>query len=178
MTMNFLELTKTRHSVRDYEDRAVEMDKLDYIMECVRMAPSACNLQPWRFLLLTEEKDKAALSACYPKAWTWIASAPCVIVACGDHEQSWHRSYDGKDHADIDVAIAVEHLCLAAAEQGLGTCWVCKFDEALCREILHLPEHLEPIAILPLGYPKNPAIPEKKRRPVSELLLPEQPEEK
>jgi nitroreductase len=79
------------------------------------------------------------------------------IVACGNYQESWKRS-DGKDHCDIDVSIAVTHLTLAAAELGLGTCWVCNFDTKFCSQYLNLPESVEPIAIIPIGYPANPDV--------------------
>ena len=82
----------------------------------------------------------------------WLAEASVYIVACSDTAQSWKRSFDGKDHADIDVAIAVEHICLAAAEQGLGTCWICNFDAQKCAEILNLSENIHPVVIIPVGY--------------------------
>lgn len=84
-----------------------------------------------------------------------MENVPCIIVACANHEESWHRKSDGKDHADVDVAIAVEHLCLVATEQGLGTCWVCNFDVPLCREVLCLPDSMEPVVMIPVGYAKN-----------------------
>ena len=147
--MNFLELTRARYSVRNYTDRLVEPEKLDYIFECVRMAPSAVNYQPWRFAVVTDPERLAALKTAYPREWI----------------------QDGKDHADIDLGIAVEHLCLAAAEQGLGTCWVCNFDVSRCREVMQLPENLEPVALIPLGYPADPSVAEKKRKVPAELFL-------
>lgn len=78
---------------------------------------------------------------------------------------------DGKDHADIDVAIAVEHLCLAATEQGLGTCWVCNFDVPLCREVLQLPVHIEPAVLIPVGYPAEQEMSTKKRKSLDEILF-------
>ncbi len=167
--MNFLELTRARYSVRNYTDRLVEPEKLDYIFECVRMAPSAVNYQPWRFAVVTDPERLAALKTAYPREW--IQTAPCIIVACANHEESWHRKSDGKDHADIDLGIAVEHLCLAAAEQGLGTCWVCNFDVPRCREVMQLPENLEPVALIPLGYPADLSVAEKKRKVPAELFL-------
>ena len=92
------------------------------------------------------------------------------IVACVNHNESWHRRADNKDHADIDIAIAVEHLCLAAAEQGLGTCWVCNFDTPRCSEVLGLPENLEPAVLIPVGYAEDEPT-EKKRKPLNEILL-------
>ena len=139
--MNFLELVKARYSARKYANRPIEAEKLDYIMECVRFAPSAVNFQPWRFRIVTDEAVLKTLYSCYKREW--LATAPCIIVACVNHNESWHRRADNKDHADIDIAIAVEHLCLAAAEQGLGTCWVCNFDTPRCSEVLGLPENLK-----------------------------------
>lgn len=156
--MSFLDLVKSRYSVRNYALRTVEQEKLDYVMECVRLSPSAVNFQPWKFAIVQEKEQLEALKTAYPREW--IQSAPCMIVACADHEVSWHRKADGKDHADIDVAIAVEHLCLAAAEQGLGTCWVCNFDVDRCREVMHLPANLEPVVLIPLGYPADETVPE------------------
>lgn len=96
--MNFLELVKARYSARKYANRPVEAEKLDYIMECVRFAPSAVNFQPWRFRIVTDEAVLKALYSCYKREW--LATAPCIIVACVDHNESWHRRADNKDHAD------------------------------------------------------------------------------
>ena len=167
--MNFLELAKLRHSVRGYQPRKVEEEKLEYIMECVRMAPSAVNYQPWRFYIISEPEQLAAIKKSYHREW--IQTAPCIIVACTDHNESWHRQIDQKDHADIDIAIAVEHLCLAAAEQGLGTCWVCNFEPEVCREVLSLPANVEPAVMIPLGYAENTAPVEKKRKEISEIVI-------
>lgn len=167
--MKMLDLVKSRHSVRKYLPNPVEQSKLDYIMECVRMAPSAVNFQPWRFAVVTEGTALEALKRVYPR--DWIASVPCIVVACVNHNESWHRPSDGKDHGDIDVAIAVEHLCLAATEVGLGTCWVCNFDVRLCAEALSLPAGIEPAVLIPLGYAADSVIPEKKRKPMEGILL-------
>ena len=91
-------------------------------------------------------------------------------MACANHEESWHRKSDDKDHSDIDVAIAVEHLCLAATEQGLASCWVCNFDVTLCREVLSLPSEVEPVVFVPIGYAEDEAS-EKKRKSIDEITL-------
>ena len=148
--MKILDLVKARYSVRKYLPNPVEKSKLDYIMECVRLAPSAVNFQPWRFAVVTESGKIAGIKAAYPREW--MASVPCIIVACADHSVSWHRPSDGKDHADVDVAIAVEHLCLAAAEVGLGTCWVCNFNTQMLAELFPQPAELEAVAIIPIGH--------------------------
>ena len=142
--------------------------KLEYIMECVRLAPSAVNFQPWRFKIVTDEPTLKALQQCYKREW--LATAPCIIVACTNHEESWHRRADNKDHADIDIAIAVEHLCLAATEQGLGTCWVCNFDASQCSTVLGLPEYIEPAVLIPVGYAEDEPV-EKKRKMLNEILF-------
>ena len=166
--MNFLELVKARYSSRNYDARPVEQEKLDYIMECVRLAPSAVNLQPWRFRIVTDKEAIARLQTCYKR--DWLSTAPCIIVACANHEESWHRRADNKDHADIDVAIAVEHICLAATEQGLATCWVCNFNAEGCREVLQLPENLEPVVLVPIGYPLDECK-DKNRKALEEIVF-------
>lgn len=166
--MKMLDLVKTRYSVRNYLPNPVEQSKLDYIMECVRLAPSAVNFQPWRFFIITDDKKLKDIKKSYPREW--IATVPCIIVACANHNESWHRQSDGKDHADIDVAIATEHLCLAATEVGLGTCWICNFDVSRCSEILSLPPEIEPIALISVGYAAEAVIPEKKRKPLEDIF--------
>ncbi|NLY88194.1 MAG: nitroreductase [Firmicutes bacterium] len=165
--MSFLELTKKRYSVRKYKDKPVEKEKILQVLEAARNAPSACNYQPWHFIVLNDEIIKTKVAETYPK--DWFKKAPVVIVACGDHSVSWKRA-DGKDHCDVDLAIAIDHMTLAAADLGLGTCWICAFDAKSCHEILELPENLEVIALLPLGYPDDETIPDKKRKSLDEIV--------
>lgn len=150
--MTFLELVKKRASVRGYTEQAVEEEKLAYILECARQAPSAVNWQPWKFIVIVDQKLREEINTVYKG--DWIKSAPIILVICGDHNQSWKRA-DGTDYCYIDIAIATDHITLAAAEQGLGTCWVCNFDAKLCSEILQLPANIEPIVLLPIGYPSS-----------------------
>ena len=158
--MNFLELVKNRYSCRAYQSLDVEKEKLDYILECVRFAPSAVNKQPWRFHIVNGEDEKAKLQQCYNR--DWFKTAPLYIVASILHDEEWVRA-DGKHHGDIDIAIAVEHLCLAATEQGLATCWVCNFDSVMCKELFALPENEEPAVIIPLGYAADEAKPKNRK---------------
>ena len=164
--MNLQELIKSRYSCRSYQAASVEPQKLDYIMECVRLAPSAVNKQPWRFRIVSTDEDKAKLQRCYVRSW--FTSAPMYIIASLVHDEEWVRS-DGKAHGNIDVAIAVEHLCLAAAEQGLGTCWVCNFDALLCKQLFSYAEGEEPVVLIPIGYPADEAKP-KVRKAMAEIL--------
>ena len=104
--MDLLELIKNRYSCRSYQPTSVEQDKLDYIMECVRLAPSAVNKQPWKFRFVSSEEDRKIICQCYNREW--FATAPIVVIASILHDEEWVRS-DGKRHGDIDIAIAVEH---------------------------------------------------------------------
>ena len=147
--MNFLELCEKRYSVRKYSAEAVSDDDLRYVLECARMAQSAVNFQPWKFVVVRSEAAKADIRRCYDREW--FASAPLYIVALRDVNANWVRSSDGKPHGDIDVAIAVEHICLAAAERGLGTCWVANYDTALLNQLFGDADH-EAVAIVPMGH--------------------------
>ena len=164
--MDFMELVKNRYSCRAYNPESVEREKLEYIMECVRFAPSAVNRQPWRFRIVSEEEDKARLQQCYSR--DWFKTAPMYVIASILHDEEWVRS-DGKHHGDIDIAIAVEHLCLAATEQGLATCWVCNFDALLCKQLFDLPANEEPAVVIPLGYAADEIKP-KNRKTIEEIL--------
>ncbi|NLM74673.1 MAG: nitroreductase [Clostridiaceae bacterium] len=166
--MSFFEIAEKRYSLRNFDTREVENEKILKVLEAARIAPSACNFQPYHFIVITDEGLRKKISECFPR--DWFKKAPVIIVACGDHSKSWKRS-DGKDHCDVDVAIAVDHITLAAADLGLGTCWVCAFDAEKCHEILNLPEHLEVIALLPMGYPaEGAAVPKKQRKNIEEIV--------
>lgn len=166
--MNLLELIKNRYSVRSYSQQLVEKEKIDYLLEVARLAPSAVNKQPWRFIVVQSDEKKCALHSCYDR--DWFKEAPLYIVICGVHTESWKRGLDNKDHCDIDVAIATEHIVLAAKELGLGTCWVCNFDASKCAKILQLNQDEEAIVILPIGYAKEDTIVEKKRKNKNEIV--------
>ncbi|MCL1943442.1 MAG: nitroreductase family protein [Candidatus Azobacteroides sp.] len=168
--MDFLKLTTKRSSVRDFTSEPVEQEKIECILEAARMSPSASNLQPWVFVVIREEPGRKKLQSCYDR--DWFKTAPVYIVVCGDHSQSWKRK-DGKDYCNIDSAIAAEHICLAATALGLGSCWVCNFDLRKCKEEFGLPEHLEPVVFIPIGYPKDQSVFEnknRKRNPLSEIV--------
>ncbi len=164
--MNLFELVKARYSCRNYQPTSVEQEKLDYIMECVRFAPSAVNRQPWKFRIISNEEDRKKICQCYNR--DWISTAPVIIIASILHDEEWVRS-DGKHHGDIDIAIAVEHLCLAATEQRLSTCWVCNFDAERCKESFGLADNEEAAVLIPLGYPAD-EWKEKKRKPIEEII--------
>ena len=168
MAMDFLALSESRYSVRGYQARPVPDELLDRVLESARLAPSAVNKQPWKFVVVRSEEAKNRLRACYDREW--FATAPAYIVVCGDHSTSWKRPADGKDHCDIDVAIATEHITLSAASLGLGTCWVCNFDAVGCKAMLGLSDSWEPCVIIPIGFPATDSVPLKSRKDLSEIV--------
>ena len=166
--MSFLELTEKRFSARKYTDEPVSEADLNYVLECVRLAPSAVNRQPWRFVVVESEAAKQSLWEAYDREW--FRSAPLAIVCLQHKGECWTLAADGKPHGDIDVAIAVEHLCLAAAERGLGTCWICNFDPEKVKNFCEDPAW-EVVAIVPLGHiaPECPRA-ERKRKALEEIV--------
>lgn len=166
--MNMLELSGARFSARKYTNEAVSKQDLDYILECVRLAPSACNRQPWKFILVKSEEAKTKLRECYNR--DWFTTATMYIICMKNQEENWIRKDDDKAHGDIDLAIATEHLCLAAAERGLGTCWVCNYDVAKMKEYFPV-EDFEAVAIIPIGHIADDCPrAEKKRKDLSDIF--------
>ena len=168
--ISFIEIARRRYSCRKYKSTAVEAEKLEMVLEAGRVAPSAVNNQPWHFYVITERADLERTHEVYHREW--FRTAPCVIILCGNHNQAWKRK-DGKDHTDVDVAIATDHMTLQATELGLATCWICNFDPEKTRELLQLPEHMEPVVILSLGYPLDEADPQRhsdKRKAMAEIV--------
>ncbi len=171
MMKDFKALTEERQSVRGYTPERISRETLDYILECGRMAPSAVNRQPWKIRILTPDTSTEkweAIHRCYHREW--FETAPYVLVCSILHEASWKRAQDEKDHGDIDIAILAEHLCLAATEQGIGTCWVCNFDASLCKEALSMPDNEEPAVLIPMGYAAQKKLRPKDRKAISEIV--------
>jgi len=148
--MDVMQAIRQRRSVRLYEDRAVEEEKLQQVLEAGRLAPSARNMQEWKFVVVRDEalRQKLAEAA---SGQRFVAEAPVVIVACAaEHD---HIMSCGHPSHLIDVAIAVDHMTLAARALELGTCWIGAFDQDKVRRILGIPDTVEVVALLPLGYP-------------------------
>src|SRR5512136_956469 len=154
--MEYSQLIARRYSVRAYCPDPVEDDKLRQVLEAARLAPTASNRQPFQIIVIHTVGREADLRRIYGKGW--FAQAPLLIAICALPAQSWVRR-DGKNYADVDVTIAMDHLVLAATNLGLGTCWVAAFDPVAAREVLGLPPEVEPIAFTPLGYPADQSRP-------------------
>jgi nitroreductase len=164
--MEFSELIRNRYSVRAYKADPVEQEKLDLVLEAARLAPTAANRQAFEILVVRTAGREDELRRIYSR--DWFVQAPLVVCACGIPGRNWVRR-DGKNYSDVDVTIAMDHLILAAADLGLGTCWIAAFDPDEARRVLHLPDGVEPVAFTPLGYPADSPRP-KQRKPLSELV--------
>jgi nitroreductase len=158
--MDFSELIRARYSVRAYKPDPVEEDKLGQVLEAARLAPTASNRQPFQIIVIHTAGREAELKRIYNRGW--FVQAPLVVCACGIPAENWVR-VDGKNYNDVDVAIAMDHLILAAADIGLGTCWIAAFDPAAAREVLNLPDGVEPVAFTPLGYPADTPRPKSRK---------------
>jgi nitroreductase len=165
--MDVFEAIGSRRSVRKYEAREVEEENLGKVLEAGRSAPTAKNLQPFRFWAIKTADHVPAIQKLYRGAW--LLEAPFVLAVASNPATAWKRSFDGKNSSDIDAAIAMDHMVLAATALGLGTCWICAFDPTAARELLNLEPGWEPIAFTPLGYPAER--PEPRLRKLMEELL-------
>ncbi len=164
--MDFMELVEKRYSVRAYLPKPVEEEKIKKILVAAQLAPTAANRQPFRLLVVPTEGRKEELKRLYPR--DWFVQAPYIIGVCALPDEAWVRR-DGRNYGVVDATIAMDHLILAAASLGLGTCWVAAFDEKAAREVLQIPENWDPVAFTPLGYPADEWKP-KKRRSLEDLV--------
>ncbi len=165
-----MNIIKIRKSIRSYQVKNVEKEKLDYIIEAFRLAPSAANKQPWKLIIVKDRQIINKLSgACFFKNPKWLTQAPIVIACCTYPEDSYKKIGSYLNSHQIDLGIAFEHLVLAAAEQGLGTCWIGAFDESEVKKVLKIPENVNVLAFTPVGYPNKEA-PGRSRKPTSEIV--------
>jgi nitroreductase len=166
--MTFAELIRARYSVRAYRPDPVPDELLAEVLEAGRLAPTASNRQPVRIVVIHAAGREAELARIYSREW--FVQAPLVLCVCVVVGEAWRRSrFDGRSYADVDAAIVMDHLVLAATSVGLGTCWVAAFDPAAAREVLGLPDEVEPLLFTPLGFAADR--PERRmRRPLADLL--------
>ena len=164
--MEFYEVISKRRSIRAYKKDPVEDSKLSRILNAARLAPTAANRQPYSLIVVKDEDTKIRLKDAYSQEWFF--TAPVIICACALPDDAWKRN-DGKGYVDVDVAIAMDHLILAASAEGLGTCWIAAFKPEVVREVLNIPDNMEPLVLTPLGYPET--IPEPTfRKPLEEMV--------
>lgn len=165
--MNFHDLISARYSVRAYKSDPVEDDKLARILEAARLAPTAANRQAFRIIVVPTKDRLADLRRVYGR--DWFVQGPLVLCVCAVPHEAWVRRADGWNAAEVDATIVMSHIVLAAAAEGLGTCWIAAFDPDAAREVLGLPPEVIPSAFTPLGYPADSPL-AKKRRPLDELV--------
>ena len=150
--MEFSELIVKRESVRNFDsNHPIPQQVLDRILNAGRVAPSAANRQPWEFVVITSPAGLEKVRRCYQRPW--FHEVPAVLAVKGDKEKAWVRSYDGYNALETDLTIAMDHIILAAANEGLGTCWIAAFDPVILREALALKPNEVVYAITALGYP-------------------------
>ncbi|MDE6032314.1 MAG: nitroreductase family protein [Oscillospiraceae bacterium] len=161
--MDFSELCRRRFSARSYINRTVEQDKLNAILEAGRLAPTAANNQPQKIIVVQKDLDKFGEAAN-------IYGAPLALIICADKNIAWKRPFDGKNTVDIDASIVTDHMMLAAADLGLDSVWICYFKPDILRRKFEIPDNLEPINILAIGYSdEQPA--QKNRKPLSDTVV-------
>lgn len=167
--MDFIEIAKKRYSVRRYSNRKVEKEKLDKILQAAHVAPTAANLQPVHLIVAEQKESLKKLE----KAAN-IYGAPLAILVCAGHRKAWVRPFDQKQTGDIDASILTDHMMLQATELGLGSVWVCYFKPDVIRKEFELPDYLEPVNLLLIGYsdeqPADPNRHEQTRHPLSSLI--------
>ena len=163
--MTVLESIRKRYSCRSYQQRAIEQEKLDQIFEAARLAPSAKNIQDWRFVVVTdkEKKRQIAEAACEQK---FLEKAGAIVIACSNGDYVMRC---GQPIGPIDIAIALEHICLQATDSGLATCWIGSFYPEKIRSILDIPDNIAVIELMAVGYPAD-EMKEPKREPIEKIL--------
>lgn len=161
--MEFLELTEKRRSIRKYRHDTIPKKDLEYILESTRMAPSWGNRQCWKFIVVTDTAKRKAIAG-----RDWIGEAPAIIVGCANPNMSGSKF--NQQYYMLDMGIAMEHMMLAAAELGLGTCWIGgQFEEDTVKQVLGIPADVRVVALTPIGYPAERPNP-KGRKELSEIV--------
>ena len=165
--MDVYEAIKVRKSVREFESKDIPEETLMRLLGAARLAPSASNRQEWRFVVIRnpETRRKLAVAA---RNQSFVGEAPVVLACCADTDE--HKMLCGQPCYPIDVAIAMDHLTLCAAAEGLGTCWIGAFDEAQVKAILSIPSGIRVVGLMPVGYPKNPAPASKSRMSLDKMV--------
>ena len=169
--MDFYEVIETRRSVRAYKPDPVPDEVLKKVLNAARIAPSGSNRQPWKFIIIKEsERKKKMIDLC--EGQKFVAEAPVLIVACGRNIHYNRGGWMGDYSMIVDLAIAMDHLTLAARAEGLGTCWIGSFDNEGIKKFLNIPEDVNVVALTPLGYPANPDVfqPVRDRKKLEEII--------
>ncbi len=168
--MEFEKLITERYSVRKFKPEHLPKEIIDKILQAGHKAPTGCNYQPQRILVLNNDESIAKLQECTKCHF----GAPTAMLVCHNKEESYKRKYDGALSSPIDASIVTTYMMLAAQNEGVGSCWVMHFDPYLMREKFNIPQNIEPIALLVMGYPSDDAKPldlHFEFRPIDETVL-------
>jgi len=165
--MDIYELIRFRKSVRSFEDKDVPDEVVTRLLEAARTAPSAGNRQEWRFVVVRDSETRKKLAAA-AKDQKFVGEAPVVLACCAETDD--YTMACGQLSYPIDVAIAIDHITLCAAAEGLGTCWIGAFSEEQVKDILGIPPEIRVVELMPIGYPRDPAPAQKRRLPLSDIV--------
>ena len=153
--MDFEKLIDERYSVRKFKPVHLEQTVIGKILEAGHKAPTGCNYQPHRILVFNTDESIEKLKECTKCHF----NAPTAMLVCHNRDESWKRVYDGALSSPVDAVIVTTYMMLAAHNEGVGTCWVMHFDPDKMRETFSIPENVEPVALLVMGYPSDDAKP-------------------
>ena len=169
--VEFLDVIKTRRSIRKYKPDPVSDKDIEYVLNAARLAPSWKNQQSWKYVVVKDKEKIKKIASARPQSMEWLAEAPVMIVACANPDDSGHR--EGKDYYLVDIGISLEHLLLAARDRGLGTCWIGGFDEKTVKDAIEAPENVRIVAYTPLGYSDEKKDETIDRKPLNEICFSE-----
>lgn len=166
--MEYLDIVRKRYSVRSYKPDRVEKEKIDIILEAARLAPTASNRQAFKIFVIDTARNREELRKIYSRSW--LFEAPLLICVCAIPGENWVRK-DNKNYSDVDSAIVMDHIIMAATDQGLGTCWVGAFNLQAARRALGIDDTMEPIAFTPLGYARETTTVNKIRKSLADIVV-------
>ena len=167
--MDFLKLASERFSVRKFSDNPLEKDVIEKILKAGHVAPTGCNFQPQRILVINSEESLETLKDCTRCHF----DAPCAMLVCYNKDECWTRPYDSNQSGIVDASIVTTHMMLMAWELGVGSTWVMHFNPFRMREAFGIPEDIEPVALLVMGYPADDVQPNERHtlfRPEDEVV--------
>ncbi|RAP51356.1 MAG: nitroreductase [Methanosphaera sp. SHI613] len=165
--MNVLEAMEKRYSVRGYLDKEVEKEKLDKVLKAAQIAPTGVNAQAFKIYVIDTKKHEEKLRDV--ASWDWFFEAPLILAVVANYDDAWTRKWDGKNIAEIDATIVMDHIILEATELGLGTCYIAAFHEEVMNDFLKLDDNQRCVLLTPLGYPNAEPRPTTRKK-IDELV--------
>lgn len=168
--MEFEKIISERYSVRKFKNEHLKKDIIEKIVKAGHLAPTGCNFQPQRILVLNSGESVSKLKNCTKCHF----DAPCAMLVCYNRDETWKRPYDGELSAPVDAVIVTTYMMQKAWELGVGSCWVMHFNPQKTKEAFNIPENIVPTALLVMGYPHESSVPldlHSKFRPIEEVVF-------